>query len=33
MDIYEDIDSDLIKEWIKAGSNNDSLEIFLADKN
>jgi hypothetical protein len=33
MDIYEDIDSDLIKEWIKAGNNNDSLEIFLADRN
>ncbi len=32
MDIYEDIDSDLIKEWIKAGNNNDSLEIFLADR-
>ena len=32
MDIYEDIDSDLIKEWVKAGNNNDSLEIFLADR-
>ena len=32
MDIYEDIDSDLIKEWIKAGNSNDSLEIFLADR-
>ncbi len=29
MDIYEDIDSELIKDWVKAGSNN-RLEIFLA---
>jgi uncharacterized protein (UPF0297 family) len=31
MDIYEEIDSNLIKEWIKAGSSN-RLEIFLADR-
>jgi hypothetical protein len=31
MDIYEDIDSNLIKEWIKAG-NSSRLEIFLADR-
>lgn len=31
MDIYEDIDSNLIKEWVKAGNNN-RLEIFLADR-
>jgi hypothetical protein len=29
MDIYEDIDSELIKDWVKAGSSN-RLEIFLA---
>jgi len=33
MEIYEDIDSDLIKEWAKAGNNNDSLQILLADRN
>ena len=33
MDIYEDIDSDLIRDWVKAGNNNDGLEIFLADRN
>lgn len=32
MDIYEDINSDLIKEWVKASDNNDRLEIFLADR-
>ncbi|MBK8520527.1 MAG: hypothetical protein WAT20_15860 [Ferruginibacter sp.] len=32
MDIYEDINSDLIKEWAKAGSNDNRLEIFLADR-
>jgi hypothetical protein len=31
MDIYEEIDSSLIKEWIKTGSSN-RLEIFLADR-
>jgi hypothetical protein len=31
MDIYEDIDSEMIKDWVKAGSNN-RLEIFLADR-
>ena len=31
MDIYEEIDSSLIKEWVKAGNNN-RLEIFLADR-
>jgi hypothetical protein len=31
MDIYEDIDSNLIKEWIKAG-NSSRLEIFIADR-
>lgn len=31
MDIYEDIDSSLIKEWIKDADNN-RLEIFLADR-
>jgi hypothetical protein len=33
MDIYEEIDSSLIKEWAKAGNNNNGLEIFLADRN
>jgi hypothetical protein len=33
MDIYEEIDSDLIKEWVKTAKNNDSLEIFIADRN
>ena len=33
MDIYEDIDSDLIKEWVKAAENSDSLDFFLADRN
>ena len=33
MDIYEDIDSDLIKEWVKGGSNDNGLEIFLAHRN
>jgi hypothetical protein len=32
MDIYEDINSNLIKEWVKAAENNDRLEIFLADR-
>lgn len=32
MDIYEEIDSSLIKEWAKAGSSS-RLEIFLADRN
>ena len=31
MDIYEEIDSSLIKEWVKAGNSN-RLEIFLADR-
>jgi hypothetical protein len=31
MDIYEEIDSNQIKEWIKAGNSN-RLEIFLADR-
>jgi hypothetical protein len=31
MDIYEEIDSNLIKEWVKAGNSN-RLEIFLADR-
>jgi hypothetical protein len=31
MDIYEEIDSSLIKEWVKTGSSN-RLEIFLADR-
>ena len=30
MDIYEDINSDLIKEWVKADNNPHRLEIFLA---
>ena len=33
MDIYEAIDSELIKNWVKAGNNTDGLEIFLADRN
>ncbi len=33
MDIYEDINSDLIKEWVISGNNNDRLEIFLAAGN
>ncbi len=31
MDIYEEIDSSLIKEWVNAGNSN-RLEIFLADR-
>ena len=31
MDIYEEIDSCLIKDWVKAGNSN-RLEIFLADR-
>lgn len=33
MDIYEAIDSDLIKAWVKEGSNDNGLEIFLANRN
>lgn len=29
MDIYEDINSDLIKEWLNKDSKNDRLEVFL----
>ena len=32
MDIYEEINSDLIKAWVNAADNNDRLEIFLADR-
>lgn len=30
MDIYEDINSELIREWVTAANNSDRLEIFLA---
>lgn len=30
-DIYEPIDSDLVKEWITLDVNNDRLEIYLAN--
>jgi hypothetical protein len=30
MDIYEDINSDMIQEWVNTANNNDRLEIFLA---
>jgi len=33
MDIYEDINSDLIRDWIKTGNSNDRLEIYLAAAN
>lgn len=33
MGIYEDINSELIKEWVQTADSNDSLEIFLADRN
>lgn len=33
MGIYEDINSELIKEWVQSADSNDSLEIFLADRN
>lgn len=33
MDIYEDINSELIKDWVKTSANNDRLEIYLADRN
>ena len=32
MDIYEDINSELIKDWVKISGNNDRLDIFLADR-
>ncbi len=32
MDIYEDIDSEQIREWVKAAENTDRLEILLADR-
>lgn len=32
MDIYEDIDSDLIKEWVKPKKDNGGLKIFLASR-
>lgn len=30
MDIYEEINSDLIREWVTASDNSGRLEIFLA---
>lgn len=30
MDIYEEINSELIREWVTAANNTDRLEIFLA---
>jgi len=30
MDIYEEINSDLIRQWVTAADNGDRLEIFLA---
>ena len=30
MDIYEEINSELIREWVTSTDNSDRLEIFLA---
>lgn len=33
MDIYEDIDSDIIRKWVIGENKTDGLEIFLAGSN
>ncbi len=30
MDIYEPINSELVKEWIANASNKDTMEVYLA---
>ena len=33
MDIYEPINSELVKEWISDNNSSHRLEVFLADSN
>ncbi len=33
MDVYEAIDSDIIREWVKTADTSDRVEIFLAGTN